>query len=187
MCRSIRILLVLLVLFSQSLLVAREDSTLTSANLRALLQSKVGQMSNLGIGKFQTVWVGEEIPNDLFTETLANLATLSGRSLTRREGVAVIYFVGEDNLTRHLIKVGILRDLAIIDQQSFLTFSSLEHLFVVVQFPLMDQYGNYRLEVVAIQYLNRDTVRKINWELGIALMIQILPEASDLFTWLNDF
>lgn len=159
---------------------------LTTESLLAVLEKEVAKESNLGTKKFPIVYVEGSIPTDIF-ESVQETVALAGRPLDSREGVAVVYMVADDNLFKSWIKGGIRSDIVEADYAAFTRFPELEHLFLLVAFPMMDKYGNQKLAIVAMQYLHRETYRKINWELGTAIVAQLIEKAADFFWWNPEF
>jgi|GEM_PF-3160715 len=160
---------------------------LTSQNLLVVLEKEIGSKSNLGVKKFQRVWVETDIPDKLYEDALRIFAMRAGKILSGRTGIAVVYFVANDNLTRGLVKTGIRIDTTKIDQVAFTKFSDIQDLFVIAMFPVMDKYGNTQLDVVAIQYLTRGTFNKINWSLGLGAVSLLIERAADFFWWDPEF
>jgi hypothetical protein len=182
-----RILLVLLIILTLCVTLGLAKSSTTSEAIRALLEEEIGETSNLGVEKITVTVVGEEIPDELFDDVLSSFALIGGRELEVKTDVCIVYFIGEDNFSRNWIKIGILGDIANIDYHLFEAFSVLNHLFVIAQFPIMNEYGNNELEIVCIQYLNRSTAAKINWEVATSALPKIIEEVADFFSWFNDF
>lgn len=159
----------------------------TGADVLEAVEQAIGAESNLGIAKVSFLAVGTEITDDLFDEALVLFAAYGGRNLTTQSGVCVVYFVGDDNLSRSYIKTGMQWDIARIDHTVFSGFRDIIDLFVIAQFPLMDKYGNSSLKPVSIQYMHHSTAAKVNWEVAVSALPRIATEAADFFTWLNDF
>lgn len=159
---------------------------LATESLLAVLEKEVAKKSNLGTKKFPIVYVEESIPANIF-ESFQETAALAGRLLGSREGVAVVYMVADDNLFKSWIKGGIRLDIVEADHAAFTRFPELDHLLLLVTFPMMDKYGNQKLTIVAMQYLHRETYRKINWELGTAMVAQLIEKAADFFWWNPEF
>lgn len=184
---SLTILLVLLLASSVLVVAYGSNDTLNSENLVKVLEEKVGEKTNFdGVDRFPLILVGNEISSDLF-QSLKEITLASGKDLNNRSNVAVVYMVGDDNLTRGMVKRGILQNIARVNYYAFANFDSLHHLFVYPRFPMQDKYGNTKMSVVGIQYLYRNTATKFNWETVITSLPGKIKEGSDFFEWSPEF
>lgn len=184
---NLTILVLALMFFCSALIGYGSSAPFTSERLVQVLEREIGDKTNFdGVDRFPLVLVGNEISSDLF-QSLQEIAIRSGYSLSSRDHVAVVYFVGDDNLTRGMVKRGMLQTIARIDYYAFSNFDSLNHLFVYPRFPIQDDYGNTKMTIVGIQHLYRNTATKFNWEVVINSLPNKIKGGSDFFGWAPEF
>lgn len=184
---NLTILVLALMIFCSAVIGYSSSALFTSERLVQVLEKEIGSSTNFdGIKRFPLVLVADEISGDLF-QSLKEIANSSGHSLYEKTHLAVVYMVGDDNLTRGFVKRGILQNIARVDYYAFLNFDSLHHLFVYPRFPMQDDYGDTKMSVVGIQYLHRNTATKFNWSTVITSLPDKIKEGSDYFRWAPGF
>ena len=75
-----------------------------------------------------------------------------------------ISLIGDDNLSKSLIKRGMWKDSKEIFEAVFEEYPSIDTVYIYWQFPLVDQLGNEDLGEVIRIGLSRETAETINWE-----------------------
>lgn len=71
--------------------------------------------------------------------------------------------IGNDNLSKNMIRGGMLRTAEDIFSEIFTEFDYLEEVTLSINFPMVDSYGNEKLSRVMLIWFTREQAEKVNW------------------------